>query len=124
MSHVPVFCLTYVLKGFRWSHGQIAVPYKKLSLTHQQRRGCVTCHRRNYTAIFEGIKSTTALMRGEGVLLTLIGHGDLQIPAALNTTVAKRVGLNYMARLKTVLFQQEACHVNVALCTDLEPHEM
>ena len=61
------------------------------------------CHRRNYTAIFEGIQSNTALMRGEGVLLTLIGHGDLQIPAALNTMVAKRAGLNYMARLKIAI---------------------
>lgn len=70
------------------------------------------CHRRNYTAIFD-----TALMRGEGVLLTLIGHGDLQIPAVLNTMVAKRAGLNCMARLKNVVISAIA----VLCCASYRP---
>ncbi|KAK9837010.1 hypothetical protein WJX81_006780 [Elliptochloris bilobata] len=58
-------------------------------------QGLLQEHRRNYTAIFEGIQRTPALMQGEGVVLTLIGHGDLLIPAPLQGKVVKRTSLNY-----------------------------
>ena len=56
---------------------------------------CCCVRRRNYTAIFEGIERTPALMDSKGVVLTLIGHGDLHIPDALHGKVVKRTSLDY-----------------------------
>ena len=58
---------------------------------------CCAC-RRNYTAIFEYIQRTPALMQSQGVVLTLIGHGDLHIPDALHGKVVKRTSLDYKVR--------------------------
>ena len=51
--------------------------------------------RRNYTGIFEDIQRTPALMQSQGVVLTLIGRGDLHIPDALYGKVVKRTSLDY-----------------------------
>jgi hypothetical protein len=54
--------------------------------------------RRNYSAVFESILESPELMQTPGVVLTLIGYGDLAIPAILEDKVAKRVSLSYKAR--------------------------
>ncbi len=53
--------------------------------------------RRNYSAVFESILESPELMQTPGVVLTLIGYGDLAIPAILEDKVAKRVSLSYKA---------------------------
>lgn len=67
--------------------------------------------RRNYSAVFNDIQNTPALMDSDSVVLTLIGHGNLQIPPALQGKVEKRVSLQYKVWLQT------SCAVSAASCS-------
>ena len=64
---------------------------------NRARRAAGVC-RRNYTAIFDRIERTPALMESPGVVLTLIGHGNLHIPDALHGKVVKRASLAYQVQ--------------------------
>lgn len=96
------FVLQGLLEAHRWlTFIDTSCPDIEICLSWGRPRVCcatVRACRRNYTAIFEGIQRTSALMQSQGVVLTLIGHGDLHIPDALHGKVVKRTSLDYKVR--------------------------
>ena len=67
--------------------------------------------------MFESILESPELMQTPGVVLTLIGYGELAIPVELVDKVAKRVSLDYKVRTSASHFvQQNHCRPKSKPC--------